>query len=81
LGVILAAVYILWMFQKMFLGKAENPKNEGLADLNWREITVMVPLLILIFWIGLYPAPFLNLMAPSVNHIVAALQGAAVALR
>jgi NADH-quinone oxidoreductase subunit M len=81
LGVILAAVYILWMFQKMFLGKAENPKNEGLADLNWREIAVMVPLLILIFWIGLYPTPFLNLMAPSVNHLVATLQGAAVALR
>lgn len=81
LGVILAAVYMLWMFQKMFLGKAENPKNEGLPDLNWREIAVIVPLLILIFWIGLYPTPFLNLMAPSVNHLVATLQGAAVALR
>jgi NADH-quinone oxidoreductase subunit M len=81
LGVILAAVYMLWMFQKMFLGKVENPANEGLQDLNWREIAVMVPLLILIFWIGLYPAPFLNLMAPSVNGLVAAIQGAAVALR
>ena len=81
LGVILAAVYMLWMFQRMFLGKVENPANEGLADLNWREIAVMVPLLILIFWIGLYPAPFLNLMAPSVNHLVATLEGAAVALR
>ncbi len=81
LGVILAAVYMLWMFQKMFLGKAENPKNEHLADLNWREIAVMVPLLILIFWIGLYPAPFLNLMSPSVNALVATLSNVAVALR
>lgn len=81
LGVILAAVYMLWMFQKMFLGKAENPKNEHLADLNWREIAVMVPLLILIFWIGLYPTPFLNLMAPSVNELVATLNNVAVALR
>ncbi|MEK6575544.1 MAG: NADH-quinone oxidoreductase subunit M, partial [Chloroflexota bacterium] len=81
LGVILAAVYMLWMFQKMFLGKVENPHNEGLADLNWREIAVLVPILIMIFWIGLYPAPFFNLMSPSVNQLVTLLQGAAVALR
>ncbi len=81
LGVILAAVYMLWMFQKMFLGKVENPANEGLADLNWREVTVMVPLLIMIFWIGLYPAPFFNLMSPAVNQLVQVLGGAAVALR
>ncbi len=81
LGVILAAVYMLWMFQKMFLGKVENPHNEGLADLNWREIVVLVPLIVVIFWIGLYPAPFFNLMSPSVNQLVAAIQGAAVALR
>ena len=81
LGVILAAVYMLWMFQKMFLGKVENPHNESLSDLNWREIAVLVPILIFIFWIGLYPAPFLDLMAPSVNQLVAALNGAAVAVR
>ncbi len=81
LGVILAAVYMLWMFQKMFLGKVDNPHNEGLADLNWREIVVLVPILIMIFWIGLYPAPFFNLMSPSVNQLVTLLQGAAVALR
>ena len=81
LGVILAAVYMLWMFQKMFLGKVENPANEGLADLNWREVAVMVPLLIMIFWIGLYPAPFFNLMSPAVNQLVQVLGGAVVALR
>ncbi|MEK7278840.1 MAG: Fe-S-binding domain-containing protein, partial [Chloroflexota bacterium] len=81
LGVILAAVYMLWMFQRMFLGKVENPANEGLKDLNWREVTVLAPILVLIFWIGLYPAPFFALMAPSVNQLVAVLQGAAVALK
>ncbi|MBI3177905.1 MAG: NADH-quinone oxidoreductase subunit M [Chloroflexi bacterium] len=81
LGVILAAVYMLWMFQRMFLGKVENSANEGLKDLNWREVTVLVPLLIVIFWIGLYPAPFFHLMAPSVGKLVSALQTAAVALR
>ncbi len=81
LGVILAAVYMLWMFQRMFLGKVENSANEGLKDLNWREVTVLVPLLIVIFWIGLYPAPFFHLMAPSVGKLVSALQAASVALR
>ncbi|MBM4424641.1 MAG: NADH-quinone oxidoreductase subunit M [Chloroflexi bacterium] len=81
LGVILAAVYMLWMFQKMFLGKVENPHNNGLADLNWREVVVLVPLIIMIFWIGLYPAPFFDLMSPSVTQLVAAIQSAAVALR
>jgi len=81
IGVILAAVYMLWMFQRMFLGEVTNDKNRGLADLNRREIAIMVPLLILIFWIGLYPKPFLDLLAPSVEQLASTLQAAAVALR
>ncbi len=81
IGVILAAVYMLWMFQRMFLGEVTNEKNRGLADLNRREIAIMIPLLILIFWIGLYPKPFLDLLAPSVEQLASTLQAAAVALR
>ncbi len=79
LGVIMAAVYILYMFQKMFLGPegsiVEEVKKHGhaLRDLSWREIATVVPLLILMFWIGLYPAPFFNLMAPAVQKLVSAL--------
>ena len=79
LGVIMAAVYILYMFQKMFLGPQGEIVDEvqnhghGLRDLNWREIAIMVPILVLIFWIGLYPAPFFNLMAPAVDNLVAML--------
>jgi NADH-quinone oxidoreductase subunit M len=80
-GVILAAVYMLFMFQKMFLGPVTKDENRNLKDLNWREIAVLVPLLVLIFWIGLYPAPFFNLMAPAVQKLVDALQVAAVAMR
>jgi len=77
IGVILAAVYMLYMFQKMFLGPADNPKNLELKDLNWREIVTLVPLLVFIFWIGLYPKPFFTLMAPTVDKLVAAIQTAA----
>ncbi len=80
-GVILAAVYMLWMFQKVFLGEVENPANKGLRDLSTREILIMAPIIILIFWIGLYPRPFFDLMAPSVNQLAQALSAAAVAMR
>ncbi len=78
-GVIMAAVYILYMFQKMFLGP-EGPivgeaRQHGhpLRDLNWREIVTIAPLLVFIFWIGLYPKPFFELMAPAVEKLLAVL--------
>ena len=74
IGVIMAAVYILYMFQKMFLGPAgEITKHHELKDLNWREIVIVAPLLILMFWIGLYPSPFFNLIAPAVEKLLSAL--------
>ena len=86
LGVIMAAVYILYMFQKMFLGPQGEVVQEvaqhghSLRDLNWREIVTMLPILVLIFWIGLYPRPFFALMAPAVDKMVAALSAAALAM-
>jgi NADH-quinone oxidoreductase subunit M len=79
-GVILAAVYILFMFQKMFLGPVSKEENRSLKDLNLREIVTLVPLLVFIFWIGLYPKPFFALMDPSVDQLVKALQTAALAM-
>jgi NADH-quinone oxidoreductase subunit M len=86
LGVIMAAVYILFMFQRMFLGPQGEIVDEvkqhghGIRDLNWREIATVAPLLVFIFWIGLYPDPFFRLMGPSVDKLVAALQTAALAM-
>ncbi|UYN88886.1 MAG: NADH-quinone oxidoreductase subunit M [Anaerolineales bacterium] len=74
LGVILAAVYMLYMFQKMFLGPVTVKANEALKDLTWRELAIMIPLLVLIFWIGLYPKPFFALMHPAVEQLVTLLQ-------
>ena len=79
IGVILAAIYLLSMYQKMFLGPLDKEENKILKDINVREILILVPLLILIFWIGLYPDPFFGLMDASVENLVANLQSAAVA--
>ncbi len=82
IGVILAAIYMLYMFQKIFLGPlgsiVETVKEHGhaLRDLNAREIATVAPILVLIFWIGLYPKPFFALIAPTVNNLVAVLQAA-----
>ncbi len=74
IGVIMAAVYILYMFQKVFLGPAgEITHHHELKDLSWREIITVLPLLVFIFWIGLYPAPFFNLLAPAVGKLIGAL--------
>ena len=76
---ILAAVYILFMFQKMFLGPITKKANEALKDLSWRELAVIIPLVILIFWIGLYPKPFFALMDPAVKQLLTAFQGSGLA--
>jgi NADH-quinone oxidoreductase subunit M len=56
-GVILAACYMLWMYQRVVFGKVTKAENEKLTDLNGRERLVLIPLVLLVFWIGIYPAP------------------------
>ena len=69
-GVILAAVYMLWMFQRVMFGEVTNPKNEGLSDMTKREVAVLLPVVILIIWIGVYPKPFLKPMEATVNSLI-----------
>jgi len=69
-GVILAAAYLLWLYQRVFFGKVENPKNEKLLDLSGRELAAFVPLVIIAFWIGLYPKPFFQILSTPVNNLV-----------
>ncbi len=59
-GVIFAACYMLWMFQRVVFGKVTNEKNKDLKDLSWREIAIFAPLILFIIWIGVYPSTFLD---------------------
>jgi len=69
-GIVLGAAYMLWMYQRVFFGELSNEKNKGLKDLNLREQWTIIPLIILAFWIGLYPKPFLDRMAPTVDRVI-----------
>ncbi len=59
-GVILAAVYLLWMYQRMMYGEVKHEENKSLPDLSKREMVVLVPFLIMIFWLGIYPKTFMD---------------------
>ncbi|CUU07440.1 NADH dehydrogenase subunit M [Candidatus Kryptobacter tengchongensis] len=69
-GVILAAVYLLTAYQRIFFGKVTKPENEKIKDLNLREAISLVLVLIFIVWIGIYPNTFLKKSEPSVKKIV-----------
>jgi NADH-quinone oxidoreductase subunit M len=69
-GIILGAAYMLWLYQRMMFGNLDKPENQRLKDCNIREIIYMIPLIIFMFWIGLYPKPYLNLMGPTVDKLV-----------
>ena len=69
-GVVLAAVYMLHAVLKMFWGPLDKAENRALPDLTRREAFALAPLVVLIFWIGLYPGMFLSRMEPSVNAFI-----------
>lgn len=77
-GVILAAVYLLWMFQRVFMGPLDNPENKKLRDINKGELAIMLAFLLFIFWIGIAPSGYFALMDASVAELVKTV-GSAVA--
>jgi NADH-quinone oxidoreductase subunit M len=68
-GVILAALYLLWAYQRVFHGEPDE-ENKGFAELTWREGLVLAPLLVLIVFLGVYPKPVLERMEPSVDRLI-----------
>jgi len=73
-GVIFAAAYLLWALQRMIFNRLDNPENERLTDLNRRELAVLIPLIIGIVWLGLFPGPVLRRMEPATQRFVEGTQ-------
>jgi NADH-quinone oxidoreductase subunit M len=69
-GVILSAIYMLWMFRRVSLGPLNNPENQRLMDVGAREIAILIPILALVILMGVYPKPFLERMKPSVELVI-----------
>jgi NADH-quinone oxidoreductase subunit M len=74
-GVVLGAIYMLWMYQRVFFGKLTNEKNKGLPDLSFREVAVLLPIVIFMFWLGVRPGLILDRVEASVAHVLAPLNG------
>ncbi len=71
IGVIFAAAYLLWAIQRILFNPLERPENEHIPDLNARELATMIPLVAVILWLGVYPAPVLRRMEASAQALVA----------
>jgi NADH-quinone oxidoreductase subunit M len=69
-GIVLGAAYMLWLYQRTIFGKLDNPANEKLSDLNFREVMTLLPLVVFSFWIGLYPKPFFQILDEPVTRLV-----------
>ncbi len=81
LGVILAAVYMLWMYQRVMFGPVTNEENNKLVDLNAREIGLLVPLVLFMVWIGIRPVDFLQYSEGQVTELLDSSREKSVAVR
>src|SRR5699024_959299 len=70
IGVILAAVYMLWLYKRLMFGKITNEENEKLLDLNAREVGILIPLVVLMIWIGVHPAAFTQYSETQVKDLL-----------
>ena len=70
-GVILGAAYMLYLYRRIIFGALERETLKSIVDLTPREVAVFAPLIILVFWMGIYPASFLDMMAASVDNLIA----------
>lgn len=69
-GMILGAAYMLWLYRRVMFGPLTKPELKELLDLNGREVATLLPIVGLVLWLGIYPAPLLDAIEPAVQHLV-----------
>ncbi|MFQ5625554.1 MAG: NADH-quinone oxidoreductase subunit M, partial [Methyloligellaceae bacterium] len=69
-GVILSAAYALWLYRRVMFGTLEKPELKAIMDLETREVAIMAPLVALTIFFGVYPAPLLDVVSASVEHLI-----------
>jgi NADH-quinone oxidoreductase subunit M len=70
IGIVLGAAYLLWLYQRVFWGPLDNPENAKVTDVNRRELGMMLALIALMVWIGVYPKPIFEIMEKPVDYLV-----------
>ena len=80
-GVVWAACYLLWLTKRFLFGSITNKHNEELKDLNAREIAILLPLVVLIIWFGVYPKTFFKYLEPSIRVYLNSASSQAIAER
>ncbi|HEU4888220.1 MAG TPA: NADH-quinone oxidoreductase subunit M [Thermoanaerobaculia bacterium] len=70
IGIVLGAAYLLWLYQRVFWGPLDNPENAAVPDVNRRELGMMLALIALMVWIGVYPKPLFDIMKEPVDYVV-----------
>ena len=70
IGIVLGAAYLLWLYQRVFWGPLDNPENAKVTDVNRRELGMMLALIALMVWIGIYPKPIFDIMEKPVDYVV-----------
>ena len=70
IGIVLGAAYLLWLYQRVFWGPLDNPANQNVPDVNWRERGLMFALIACMLWIGLFPSTFFDKIEEPVNYVV-----------
>ncbi len=73
-GIVLVAIYMLWLYQRMFNGPLDNPKNMSLKDLRPHEVFVMVPMVVVMLFLGIYPKPVLDRIGPTADRLVVTIE-------
>jgi NADH-quinone oxidoreductase subunit M len=73
-GIVLGAAYLLWLYQRVFWGNVTHDENRHLTDLSARELATLAPLVVLCFWIGVYPKPFLAFLHKPMAEVAATVQ-------